>query len=250
MRVFVTGVSSGIGRELVKNLISSGHQVWGVARRADALESLADELSTNAFRYDVCDVSDVESCKMIVDKMTIDNYLPDIVVLNAALDLEDDIGDLDFAKSSQMLRTNVDGAYYWITEFIDLFARRGTGQFVAISSLLAQWPDSSSVSYSASKAALSMLMRGLRLRYSDTRLQFKVLYLGPVDTQINPRFTQQQATKSMFIASADTTASYIVKMLGSDRTDFYYPFYIYWIFFLLRWLPDRWFQSLTSPFKR
>ena len=40
MKVFITGVSAGIGKMLAINLIKAGHEVWGIARRREALEEL------------------------------------------------------------------------------------------------------------------------------------------------------------------------------------------------------------------
>jgi short-subunit dehydrogenase len=149
-----------------------------------------------------------------------------------------------------MMRTNVDGAYFWIAAFIEAFLLRRSGQFIAISSLLAHWPDAASVSYSGSKAALSMIMRGLRIRYQGSGLTFKSLNLGPVDTRINPRFSEDIPVNPIIVSSAHDTASYIVKIIESERTTFYFPLYVSLVFIFLRWLPDKWFHFLTSRFKR
>ncbi|MEZ5503559.1 MAG: SDR family NAD(P)-dependent oxidoreductase [Halioglobus sp.] len=250
MRIFITGVSSGIGRELARVLVAAGREVRGVARRADAMASLAAEIGSPAFAYDVCDIADPASMATLSQAMKRQDYVPDVVILNAAVDLDDEYPGLDFGQSCQMMRTNVDGAYFWVAAFIEAFVERNAGQFVAVSSIFAHWPDRNSVSYSGSKAGLSMLMRGLRIRYAATRLQFKLLYLGPVDTPINPRFSAQEPSGSAIVASATGTAEFIVRMLGSNRRNFYFPFYIFLVFTFLRWLPDTWFEFLTSPFKR
>jgi short-subunit dehydrogenase len=250
VRIFITGVSSGIGRALVTRLLAEGHEVWGIARRADALEVLAKEVDSAAFTYDCCDISDSKANKALLAKMVEQNYLPDVIVLNAAIDLEDTFPALDFDQATRMMRTNFDGANFWVTAFIEPFLQRGSGQFIAVSSIFAHWPDAASVSYSSSKAALSMLFRGLRIRYERTNLHFKLLYLGPVDTPINPRFVDQEPSNSMIVASAPATASHIAKFIASNRRDSYYPLYILGIFVFLRWLPDKWFESITNRFKR
>lgn len=250
MKIFITGVSSGIGRELACILIGKGHQVWGIARREDALVVLAEEINNPAFSYDSCDISETKATVKLSKKMAEQAYIPDIVILNAAVDLEDSYPGIDFANGAQMMRTNVDGANYWISVFIEPFLKRGSGQFIAISSIFAQWPDAASVSYSASKAALSMLLRGLRIRYAASNLQFKLLYLGPVATQINPKFSGQEPAGSLVVAPVSAAADYIETIISSGRKNFYYPFYIHLVFTFLRWLPDRIFQFVTRPFKR
>jgi len=250
VRVFVSGVSSGIGMELARQLIGAGHEVWGIARREAKLQALASELDSPSFYYSSCDTADEAACAQVYGQMQERGFLPDIVVLNAAIDLEEEKPALDFAQTARMMRTNVDGAFYWVTAFIKPFLQRGHGQFIGVSSLFAHWPDGASVGYSASKSALSMLLRGLRIRYAGTGLHFKLLYLGPVDTPINPRFEQEEPSSSFLVASAPDTARYITGMMTSSRQNFYFPLYIFLIFTFLRWLPDRVFESLTSPFKR
>ncbi|MDZ7784112.1 MAG: SDR family NAD(P)-dependent oxidoreductase [Halioglobus sp.] len=142
MRVFITGVSSGIGRELARQLIDDGHEVWGIARRVEAMAALAEELGGARFRYSGCDIADPAACAAVRREMDAADYLPDAIVLNAGLDLDDAPPGLDAAQSARIMRTNYDGAHYWVAAFIEPFLRRGSGQFVAISSILAHWPDS------------------------------------------------------------------------------------------------------------
>lgn len=250
MQIFITGVSSGIGKALVKVLISQGHEIWGVARREELLEKLHAELNSPLFRYDKCDLTDADEVKKLHHKMQQTGYLPDAVILNAALDLEDEYPKLSIRSAAAMMRTNVEGAFVWVSAFIEPFLERGSGQFIAIASLFSHWPDRSCVAYSASKAALSMLFRGLRIRYSKS-IRFKLVYLGSVDTQINPRFKAKPTDKkSYIIASPGETAQYISKAMLSNKQNFYFPLYISVVFHLLKWLPDSIFEWLTARFRR
>lgn len=250
MQIFITGVSSGIGRDLAKVLLEQGHEVRGVARRVESMQALAQELGQSAFHYYQCDISDPVACQALSEEFFAEGYVPDVVVLNAAIDLEDELPGLDFEQSARIMRTNYNGAHFWIAAFIEPFLQRGSGQFIAVSSLFAQWPDKASVSYSASKAALSMMMRGLRTRYVGRSIAFKLLYLGPVDTPINPRFSEEESSQSLIVASSPRTAKYIADMIDSKRENFYFPFYIWAVFTFLRWLPDKVFEVVTGPFKR
>lgn len=51
MKVFITGVSSGIGKALTTRLVKAGHEVWGVARRREALEELQTNLASDNHSY-------------------------------------------------------------------------------------------------------------------------------------------------------------------------------------------------------
>ena len=59
----VTGASSGIGREIARDLAERGATVVGIARRRDLLATLRDELRARVSGSDVrvCDVADTDS---------------------------------------------------------------------------------------------------------------------------------------------------------------------------------------------
>ena len=44
MNICITGVSKGVGKELVKELVQKGHFVWGAARSEEGLKNLEQEI--------------------------------------------------------------------------------------------------------------------------------------------------------------------------------------------------------------
>ncbi len=96
MKIFITGVSSGIGETLTKKLIKDGHEVWGIARRPEALEELRKELNSELLHLLQCDLENLDDMKKIVDEMRDKNFLPDIIVLNAAVNLQNPLNTFDF----------------------------------------------------------------------------------------------------------------------------------------------------------
>lgn len=63
----VTGASSGIGREIARDLSARGFRVILSARREERLRELAEELGDNT-RVVVCDVSDMEECLRLYEE--------------------------------------------------------------------------------------------------------------------------------------------------------------------------------------
>ncbi|MFC1868787.1 SDR family NAD(P)-dependent oxidoreductase [Thermodesulfobacteriota bacterium] len=251
MQIFITGISSGIGRELSKQLVAAGNEVWGVARRHNLLEKLSREIESNSFHCTRCDVTNSAEVKDVHQRMQMTNFFPDVVILNAGIYKKDIYPHFSEELFTETLRVNVAGALVWVSLFIEPFLRRGSGQFIAISSMFAKWPDQLMVPYSASKASLSMAFRGLRLRYAKSNIHFKTAYLGPVGTQINSCLKENPSNKPLsLIKSSQDTARYLIKIISSRRLDFYYPFYIMLLFNTLCWLPDNIFKYLTHRFRR
>lgn len=252
MRAFITGISSGIGRELARQLIQAGHEVFGVARRRELLEDLKLELGSENFRATVCDIRNQNDIERVGKLMASQGFLPDVVVLNAAIDPEDISPTYRHDVARETFETNVLGALAWVELFLEAMIARGYGQFIAVSSIFAFRPDPASVSYAASKAALAMAFRGLHLCYRHAPVRFSVVYLGPIATGINPRFVAEppRGLRALFVASSRAAARAIVRTMTSRRDRVYFPWFPTALVRFTRWLPDRFFAALTRPFRR
>ena len=82
MKVFITGASSGLGKSLVDEFVSLGYIVWGIGRRA-----LVE--GKNKFYYSTCNISKESDMKLVYDKIQNEDFIPDIVILNAGVMKED-----------------------------------------------------------------------------------------------------------------------------------------------------------------
>ncbi len=236
---------------MVRQLVEAGHDVWGIARREPLLAELDQELGSPRFRYSVCDVQDAVAVQAVHAQMLEQNFAPDVFILNAAVDIEEPVPALHPAATRDTLRTNLEGALIWVNLFIEQCVAEKRGQFIAISSLFALWPDTSSPAYAASKSGLSMAFRSLRLRYRNSGVRFQTVYLGPVDTNINPRFAAESAKKpAPWVATPESAARTIVKSIFRSRNTVYYPRYMSVLVRLFGWMPDLLFEILTRPLKR
>lgn len=247
MKFFITGVSSGVGRELARELIQAGHEVFGVARRKELLDDLKLELGPDNFHAAACDTRNPDDIARTAELMANQEFLPDVVVLNAAVDLEDVHPAYRHDRARETFETNVVGALAWVERFLEPMIRAGRGQFIAISSLFAFRPDTSSISYAASKAALAMAFRGLRLRFWHTPVRFAVVYFGPIATQINPRFSPRP---SWFVLAAPRAARAVARAVRGRRAAYFIPWHAGLFMRATQWLPDRAFEWLTRPFRR
>lgn len=243
MRVLVTGASRGIGKALCKALLARGHEVRGLSRSLPP-----GEVALHVrFRHVPCDLSDAVSRREAAERMRKEGFRPDAVVLNAGVEYMEGRERMDWQKAERVLRTNVDGALFWIAETMPWTTPI---QFVGISSILAFRPDADCPAYSASKAALSLALRSFRLRFRGTKARFKLLYLGPVHTGINPAF-RPDGPLPRGVLPPEEVAEYLVEtVLPSRREDFYHPCSVAAACRFGGWLPDSLFERITRPFRR
>lgn len=69
MIALVTGASSGIGRDIAKELAKKGYDIIAVARNKEALENLKKEIDNVKVDIQILDVTNREGCIQLHDEM-------------------------------------------------------------------------------------------------------------------------------------------------------------------------------------
>lgn len=95
--VIVTGGSKGIGRGIAKVFAAHGAKVTIAARGEEALKRTCDELAAagGTMRYELCDVSDWESVRAMVDRTVAAQGGLDIMCANAGAFPQTKMVDMD-----------------------------------------------------------------------------------------------------------------------------------------------------------
>jgi short-subunit dehydrogenase len=159
----VTGASSGLGRELVRQLVRDrGMTVLATARRRDRLEELAAELPGGRVEILAGDLADPGFRQVLWDRaLTLPGGI-DLLVNNAGMGHYAQFADQDPAMIQQILDLN-------LVALIDLSRKaarhmkaRGGGQILQISSVLGFVGLANSAVYVASKHAVNGLVKSLR----------------------------------------------------------------------------------------
>ena len=145
----ITGASSGIGRAMCRQTVQQGHTVYGVARRAEVLAEMQNELGVRfvPFPADVSDHAQVaEVCKRLP-------ALPDIAILNAGVGIFDNRTSLDVTVHERTYAVNYFGVLNFIHELMPRFLERGHGTFVGVSSLAAYRGMPQGIAYKIGRAS-------------------------------------------------------------------------------------------------
>lgn len=247
MKIFITGVSSGIGKSLAEILVEKGHEVFGIARREEILEEMLTKLENKNFYAKKCDLENLEEMENVFKEMEGINFIPDIIILNAAVFLETN-NDLDFNIYKKTFDINVLGSAFWVYKFLPYFLKRGDGAFIAISSVSAIRQGAGPAAYSASKAALSLTFKRMRSKFSKTNVKFSTIYFGPVDTPMwqGPRIP-------FIVPSATKAATYAIKIMSKKSGDYYFPFFTTFISRASVFFPEKLFNlalKLIKPQKK
>ena len=225
-RILVTGASRGIGRAISLRLASDGAELAVCASsHGDELDELVSDL--RAMGRTVCpllgDLSDPSVPARFVQTAALELGGLDAVVSNAGIAQPSMLVNLDLTVWERIFAVNTRGpwvlasaAYPWL--------KREKGTFVAISSMSGVQPYSGMGAYSASKAALIMLIRQLAQEWSGEGIRANCISPGLVRTPLSQSLYDVPEIKSARealvpvhrIAEADTDISGIVAFLIGD----------------------------------
>ncbi len=179
----VTGAASGIGKACVDSLLKRGAAVVGLDINP-AIEKFYDRPD---FVGVTCDVGDETAIANSLDRAVKAFGGLDILILNAGIFPSGcRIENLDTATWQKVMHINLDANLVLMRECYPLLklAPNG-GRVVAIGSKNVPAPGPAAAAYSASKAALTQLMRVAALEWSSDRIRINTLHPNAVfDTGI------------------------------------------------------------------
>ena len=156
----VTGASSGIGIELARELSRRGHQVVLVARSADKLQALADELG-NAHAVP-CDLTSRESRAGLLDKITALGVEPDILINNAGFSTLGPVHAADPAGELNLVEVDIASVVDLTTRFLPGMVSRGRGALLNVASTAAFQPLPGQAAYAAAKSFVLSYTQSVR----------------------------------------------------------------------------------------
>ncbi len=182
--IFITGASSGIGRETVKLFQSKNWRVAATMRTPENSEDLQKIADVETFRLDV---TDVDSIKSAIDG-TLEKFgRIDAVVNNAGYGL---VGAFEAATPEQIERqfqTNVFGLMNVCREILPVFREQKRGTIVNVASVGGRITFPLSSLYHATKWAVEGFSESLQYELEKFNIRVKIIEPGPIKTDFYDR---------------------------------------------------------------
>jgi short-subunit dehydrogenase len=183
---FITGASSGLGEGLALRLAREGYAIGLAARRAERLESLAEEIrrlggTATLHTVDVADrialLSAISDCEESLGPI-------DLMIANAGVSTHARPEELDTREVERVMKINFLGTVAAAEGVLPGMLERGRGQIVVISSLASYQGLLYHGSYCASKAAINGFFESLRLDVARLGLDVTIITPGFVKTEM------------------------------------------------------------------
>jgi len=185
--IIVTGGGSGMGREIVLNLLSKSAKVIAVDINGRALQETAELASDKASSLGtfVVDITRKESVEMLVDE-ALDHFGAVDGIINNAGIIQPfiKVNDLNFDTIERVFNVNFYGTLYMVKAFLPHLLTRPEAHIVNISSMGGFLPVPGQTVYGVSKAAVKLLTEGLHSELAGTHVKVTVVFPGAVSTDI------------------------------------------------------------------
>ncbi len=222
-QALITGASAGLGAEYARQLAGRGYDLVLVARRADRLQALADEVAaTYGVKVEVLaadlttdsGVQEVGQCIARMERL-------ELLVNNAGFGTTGRLAKTDPQRQQDMIYLHVMAAMRLAQAALPAMTQRKQGAIINVASVAAFTPLPGNVNYYASKRYLVAFSEGLQAELRDSGVFVQALCPGYTHTDFHSTEDLQRFNKSATPAFVWLNAADVVRDslndLGSGR---------------------------------
>jgi short-subunit dehydrogenase len=233
-----------MGAALARRLARQNYYLALVARRADLLQGLCNDINqtsatTLALPF-IHDVSHYDEVPQLLRRIVAELGGLDLVIYAAGVNFPPGPSEYNFEGDRLMLEVNLIGAFAWLNPVAGLFQSAGRGQIVGISSVAGDRGRVGNPGYNTSKAGLTVYLESLRNRLTRHGVNVLTVKPGFVQTEM-----LKAAQKVMFPITPEKAADDIWKAIRARKQQIYTPWFWSWIMLVIRNIPSAVFRRMS-----
>jgi short-subunit dehydrogenase len=182
----ITGASSGLGALFARELAAQGAHLVLVARRAERLQALADELeAAHGVQVEVVpvDLTEAGAVQRVVEAATPDDRPLLLLLNNAGFGLHGDFVELSWARQQTMLTLNVTALTELCRRIAPAMVARGRGGILNVASMQGWLSAPHYAAYCGSKAYVRHFTEALHAELLGTGVHVTCLAPGVTRTE-------------------------------------------------------------------
>lgn len=189
----ITGATSGIGKEIMKNLMIRGAKVFGTATNQKNVDKINNFLK-NKGQGMLMDFSDIMSFEKKIKNNIIkfDFKNIDILINNAAITYDKILIRSNTNEWQKVININLIAAFLLSKFVVKGMIKRRFGRIINIGSVVGATGNIGQTLYSATKAGLVAFSKSLSLELSSRGVTVNVVSPGFIETNMTNKLTVQQ----------------------------------------------------------
>jgi decaprenylphospho-beta-D-erythro-pentofuranosid-2-ulose 2-reductase len=243
MRVVIIGASSAIAYETAKCFARDGADLFLVARSAEKLTTVADDLKVRGakrvetYLLDVCDLDRHQ--EMFEQAIASLGELDMLLIAHGTLG-DQGKSEQSVAETMQELQTNCLSIISLLTISANYFEQQRHGCIAVVSSVAGDRGRKSNYVYGTAKAAVSVFLQGLRNRLSSAGVSVVTIKPGYVATPMTAHMK-----KGLLTASPQSVGRGIYQAMKRGNDVVYLPWFWQLIMFVIKSIPEGIFKRLS-----
>lgn len=231
----VTGASSGMGREFVKQLdrcLKTVDEIWLIARREERLQELKSSLERVNARMIVLDICKNTDLNFLEAMLETEQPQVRLLINAAGVGRAGRFGDITRDEVTNMVDVNVKGLVAVTHIVLPYMAKKSN--IIQVASASAFIPQKEFAVYAASKSFVLSFSRALRAELSDIGICVTTVCPGPVDTEflaISNAGQEQKTLKKLVTAKVEPVVSKALRdaKAGKELSIYGIPMKSVWI---------------------
>lgn len=253
--VLITGVSSGLGRELAKLYAREDHDLVLVARRRDQLERLKCEIESVSLSRVIVVAADLSQPKVpeeIYAHVQSLGLQVDVLVNNAGFGVYGEFLTTDFDKISAMYQVNLFAPMRLMKLFLPAMIDRNFGHVINVASIGSFFPGPWMAAYFGAKADLYSFVQALDREIKGSSVLLTMVCPGPFLSGFQQTAFGQDRNraKEHRLPSAQETVRDIFVGIAAKQKLIIPGYKNQWIYWLSRVLPKAWVIELVHRAQR
>ncbi|MGN1022540.1 MAG: SDR family oxidoreductase [Lachnospiraceae bacterium] len=179
---FITGVTSGFGNEMTKQLLAKGDTVIGTVRNTKKVEDLMKQYP-DTFDVMILDMTDIPAVHEAVRMAFGKHEKIDVIVSNAGYGLFGCAEELPESEINRILATNLQGPIMLIRDVIPYLRRQGGGRIIQLSSYGGQVAYPANSLYHATKFGIEGFCESVAQEVAQFGIGMTIVEPGGARTQ-------------------------------------------------------------------
>ena len=190
--VLITAGASGIGRAVADCFAESGYDVHVCDINSDLIDAISEE--DNQITGSICDVSDPDQVKQLIDQLLKKSSGFDVLVNNAGIPGSNaQIEDIELSTWKKTLDVNLSGMFYFIKNLTPVMKNNGSGSIINISTASVRTGMLNRLPYIATKEGVMGLTKNVARELGPWNIRCNAILPGLVDNDRGKKILADKA---------------------------------------------------------
>ncbi len=190
----VTGATRGLGQAILLRFAKEGAKVIGTSTTRAGADLIQETLTAQGYkgRAFVLDVTDPDTIDAMFAELQLASELPDILINNAGIRLDNLLLRMSADEWSQVIDTNLTAVYRLSKICLKGMLKARWGRIITISSVAGVAGNPGQANYAAAKAGVIGFSKSLAQEVASRNITVNVIAPGLIETDMTTSLTTEQ----------------------------------------------------------